>query len=226
MKHLLQILIVLLFSAPLHGQVHEEWNKQTLALIEKEKFTHESISSDSLKSLFRQLVQSRGDHFQPCFDSASGFILITEIYDFSSGKKMRREQSASYSKYEGCFCFFENDSLEVDSINSSFVRDWNNKTVNALKPRPYVYWTGSCTGSSRDTKEAMRSEKRINKDTSFIETYVKIETRIDLKKNTIDIAFFIPQRGRREVNPYNGMWGDDAEMKLRLSGYFERSDNY
>ncbi|MCW3104672.1 MAG: hypothetical protein JWO09_3112 [Bacteroidetes bacterium] len=223
MKYLFHIFICMLAFSPLHAQVHDKWNRQTLTLIEKEHFSHESISSDSLKILFRELVKARGDHFQPCFDSARGFILITEIYDLSSGRKMRREQSADYSNAKGCFCTFENDTLNADSMDWNFLPDWNNKTVNELKPRPYVYWTGSCTGSRSDIRAAMRKEKRINKDTSFIETYVKIETRIDVKKNTIDIAFFIPQRGKREVNPYNGMWGDET---MRLSGYFDRDDNY
>jgi hypothetical protein len=226
MKRLLLFYILIFLTGSASSQVHDEWNRKTRELIRKENFRHESIRPDSLREIFLDMVSYRTKDFGSCFDTAVKYIVITEVYDFLSGKKMRKEEFIDFSKRQGCGYFFEDDSMRNDQYADNYFPEWNYYTVNKLYPRNYTFYTGSCMGSSQDLRKAKRDEKRINKDTSFIETYVRIITRIDVKKNTIDIAFFIPERGKREVTPYNGIFGYSDEGELVLTGYFDRFDRY
>jgi hypothetical protein len=221
---ILTLSLTVYFSYGQSNGLFNNWNNETLKLLNKNRLTHESISSDSLSKLFSILINARKSEIMDRIDTTRVDVInIIEIIDYSEIKILRKEQYIDWAHTDSTFLFdsekYKLKRAGYGNLNSDWIYK---KVINDLKPRCFSFWTGSCIGGLKsDLRKAKRFEKNINKDTTYIDQHLKIETQINLKKGEIKIAFFIPIRGERCVIPVAGIWGPGLVDELILYGYFE-----
>ncbi len=226
MKNIIQISILLIINYS-YGQTNSlfaRWNDRTHQLLKDQTFSHESIKSDSIKVLFNTLIENRDSAIIHRIDTNQvDVIIIKEIIDYSTHKIIRQEQYIDWAHSDSTFRFDSSGCKLLYSGYGNLNPEWEYpKVMNELPPRCYSFWTGSCIGGLKaDYRIAKKFEIKVNENTTFIENYLKIETYINFRTRKTKIAFFVPVRGKRCVNPVAGMWGPGAEGELVLDGYFK-----
>ena len=175
----------------------------------------DSTLASSLKSklltqnqfaIFNRILWHRANDFKKRIDSTDyDYVIIEETVDTSNNSFKTNETYIAKGfihKYyiNDKYCKPNPDYINVHDTDTKLIFNWSLTAVDSLFPEPIIFYGGCIANPSPHIKKEMSlAEKKEKASGGYLSPKYTMLSVVNLKTNTVNIAFLIPIKKIREV---------------------------